>query len=195
MEDKFCSHLRVYFSCFPPCPSLKCRRQVLSCTFGGWGNGSNSSKLMKCWRQHPSPAKPPFKARAFDQGTWKQPRTESRAGPGSGRLLPALSIHFCTDMQVGCLFHWIQSIWGVIYVWLHPTKFSQIDSYEASNYLLGTPMPKKKKLLGKMLFSQGMKIKKNQPTVAAMPLRAGFLNLPGYPVLLKVAVHTAQMKA
>lgn len=42
-----------------------------------------------------------------------------------------------------------------------------------------------------MFFTLGRKIKKNQPPVAAVPLRAGFLP-PDYPVVLKVAVHTAE---
>lgn len=106
----------------------------------------------------------------------------------------ALSIYFCIDLRAGCLFHWILSIWGVICVWLLLAKFSQIDLYGASNYLLGSPMPKRKKnCWGRMFFALGRKIKKNQPPVAAAPLRAGFFP-PDYRVVLKVAVHTAQRK-
>lgn len=59
-------------------------------------------------------------------------------------LMPK-SIQFSTDQKIDpwilWLFYWIEAIWGVIFVWLHFTKFSQTDLFEASNYLFSMPMP------------------------------------------------------
>lgn len=190
-EDKFCSHCKLFsvaflFALFRNAEDKHCRVQS-----GGWeATGPNLKVLEAEFRR--------CQASVQSSGLWPgllEAATHIELSGNWTRALVqlALSISFCTDVQAGCLFHWILSIWGVICVWLLLAKFSQIDLYGASNYLLGSPMPKKKFCWGRMFFALGRKIKKNQPPVAAVPLRAGFLP-PDYPVVLKVAVHTAQRR-
>lgn len=190
-EDKFCSHCKLFsvaflFALFRNAEDKHCRVQS-----GGWEATGPNLKVLEAefWG---------CQASVQSSGLWPgllEAATHIELSGNWTRALVqlALSISFCTDVQAGCLFHWILSIWGVICVWLLLAKFSQIDLYGASNYLLGSPMPKKKFCWGRMFFALGRKIKKNQPPVAAVPLRAGFLP-PDYPVVLKVAVHTAQRR-
>lgn len=193
-EDKFCSHCKLFsvaflFALFRNAEDKHCRVQ-----FGGWENGSNSSKLESVGGRIPVLPSLCPKLIGLWPGRLEAAAHIEQSGNWTRALVQlALSISFCTDVQAGCWFHWILSIWGVICVWLLLAKFSQIDLYGASNYLLGSPMPKKNFCWGRMFFALGRKIKKNQPPVAAVPLRAGFLP-PDYPVVLKVAVHTAQRR-
>lgn len=154
-EDKFCSHCKLFsvaflFALFRNAEDKHCRVQ-----FGGWENGSNSSKLESVGGRIPVlPSLYPklrLVTRALGSSRTHRAERELDQGPCAAR-----SEHLLLHRHAGRMLIPLNSIYlGVICVWLLLAKFSQIDLYGASNYLLGSPMPKKKNLLGENVLCSG----------------------------------------